>query len=1258
MWRLQKNIIMTNFKYLLTLSYLFGGKLLTILKRNIMIKNLSLLLIALFCASVAIGQTTIQGKITEVETGEPVLFAAVALYKNDVLITGTESDFDGNYSFADLSPGTYDVEVTILNLQDQRISGVVAKEGKVNILNVKMEEASILATQQDIVIKEYKVPLVEFDNTTQGKSLTSENIQALPTKNISAIAATSAGVSVDNGGNISIRGSRANATNYYIDGIRISGQGATNNLIPQAQIEQLQIITGGIEARYGDVTGGIISITTKGPSNKYTGGLELETSEGLDPYGYNLANGNISGPILRNKKGQSILGFRFFGQYRNIADDNPSAVGTFRASEELIAELEANPVTQFNGTLFPSAEFVTSRDNDPTNPARVNLLDTNPNETDRDINLSLNLDARLSDNVDVSVSTAYFDSKNRFSPSRAWALYNWQNNPFSYFDGYRASVKLRHKLGRQGSGEDEGEERQDQIIRNASYSIQVGYEKSNTRTEDFRHQDNLFDYGYFGVQPRTWVPQATFLTDPDSWGGEIIQLPNGALLAHQGYLEIVPEEEFTVDPFRNPVLGQINQENGFLEPVVNGAWGLFSNVGQVNNSFTRGENDIITVNVSSGFDFLPGGSEKGKHSIQFGFNYEQRIQRSYSIAPRALWTLMRLQANRHLSGVDTTNVIGTFIGPNDTEFLQYAPNNTAADVDDITSNSFIFNIRELTGQAIDEYVNVDALNPDDLDLSLFSPQELNNFGILNYVGYNYLGENVGSSTTFDDFFTGRDADGNNTFLVAPWTPIYGAGYIQDKFTYKDIIFRLGLRVDYYDANSRVLRDPFSLNRIEDAASFFARNLDLQQPNSVSDDYSVYVAGEGSNQVVGYRQGEQWFRPDGTATDGNLLFGGGLVTPSYVETDLQARNPQSSTFNVEDSFQDYDPQLNFMPRLAFSFPISEDAGFFAHYDVLVQRPPSNVTTTGLDYYFFNSGARFSPSNNPNLRPERTIDYEVGFQQKISNSSAIKVSAYYKELRDMIQSRFFQFVPNVTQYQSFDNIDFGTVKGFSFNYDLRRTGNFQLNATYTLQFADGSGSGANSSSGFNPNVNIRTLLPLSFDERHRFTAVADYRYGSGKSYNGPRIGNADIFANAGVNLLVTTVSGRPYSTFANITEPLTSSVRENINGARLPWVFSADLQFDKNFTFKLSEESKRYLGVNVYLRIQNVLDRDNITNVFSVSGEPDSDGYLLSSFGEQRLQQIEDTNLSVDSFLSNYAWRILSPGNFAAPRQIFLGTIINF
>jgi hypothetical protein len=52
-------------------------------------------------------------------------------------------------------------------------------------------------------------------------------------------------------------------------------------------------------------------------------------------------------------------------------------------------------------------------------------------------------------------------------------------------------------------------------------------------------------------------------------------------------------------------------------------------------------------------------------------------------------------------------------------------------------------------------------------------------------------------------------------------PIYNAFYIQDKFTFKDIIFRLGLRVDRYDANTKVLKDPYSLYEIMQADDFWS-----------------------------------------------------------------------------------------------------------------------------------------------------------------------------------------------------------------------------------------------------------------------------------------------------------------------------------------------------------------------------------------------------------------------------------------------------
>ena len=46
-----------------------------------------------------------------------------------------------------------------------------------------------------------------------------------------------------------------------------------------------------------------------------------------------------------------------------------------------------------------------------------------------------------------------------------------------------------------------------------------------------------------------------------------------------------------------------------------------------------------------------------------------------------------------------------------------------------------------------------------------------------------------------------------------------------------------------------------------------------------------------------------------------------------------------------------------------------------------------------------------------------------------------------------------------YTTWGNIDFGTVKGLTVQYDLRRTGNITMRAAYTLQFADGTGSDPN-------------------------------------------------------------------------------------------------------------------------------------------------------------------------------------------------------
>lgn len=1224
--------------------------------------NRLLLIFGLFLVTVTgmIAQTTIEGKVTEAASGEPIIFGAVSLYRSGVLIVGTETDIDGNYFISDVQPGTYDMEASYFGFADQKVTGITIQAGRTNRINFDLSDDAELL-DLGVEIKAYVVPLIEIDNTTQGTTVTAEKIRALPTKQVNAIAATSAGISSRDGGDISVRGSRSNETVYFLDGVRVTG-----NLIPQSEIEQLQVMVGGIEARYGDVTGGIISLTSKGPSNEITGSFEAEKS--LDGFGYNLLSGNISGPILKNKQGQSILGYRFSGQYRNIADNSPSAVGVWRAPESLIRKLEADPTYSIGDTKFPSLETVRTSDLGGT-------LKSRPNEENVDLNLTGRLDIRVAKNLDVQLSANYADTKNRFSPSTAWGLLNWVNNPYQYSNTYRGNFRLTHKIGSQSMDEN----KVPSTIRNFSYTVILGYQKGTSRIEDFRHQDRLFDYGYFGATQRTWDPVFGFFDEPigGTFGGEEV---GPFVYGHLGYRENVGE--YALNPTINPILGSYNDingvtVNGLLNSNINTAWNnLYSNVGQVYSNFGKSNNDRYSINLTTGLDLLPGGSEKGRHNIQLGFLYEQSINRSWSISPFDLWYLADLQANLHINGVDTNKIVridqvdapglGQIEAPVFETFL-----NINAD------NRFYRAVRDLDNKSDHDYINVWDIDPSQLSLDMFSAGELiNRQGLINYYGYDYLGNKLGTDVRFDDFFTSRDANNVRTFVVAPQQPIYGAVFLQDKFSYKDIIFRLGVRMDYYDANTKVLRDPYALYEIESAKDYYNR-LGLEQPASVGDDYSVYINSDEDQAVKAFRKGDQWFLPNGTAVSGgNVIYQGSLVFPSYAgvnsETGLQERqlniqaskaDEQGRVYKSEYSFVDYKPQLNFMPRLAFSFPISDDAGFFAHYDVLYQRPPSNSFSSALDFYFWEDIARINPNgaamNNPNLKPVRTVDYEAGFQQKLSSVMAMKVSAYYKEMKDLIQQRNLANVAApLNEYKIFDNLDFGTVKGFSFTLDRRRTNNLELSATYTLQFADGSGSDANSSSGINTRGPIRTLIPLSFDERHRITAIIDYRYGSGKAYDGPRIGNVKILEDFGVNITSFLVSGQPYTRNSEPAQFGGSGYAGSINGARLPWNFVTDLNVQKRFPLTLNKETNKKMWFNAYFRVQNLFNTKNIVNVFKYSQDAENDGFLQSTFGEDRIRGVVDTGRDVEAFLDAYAWRLLSPGNYTLPRRMYLGVILDF
>ncbi len=1210
-------------------------------------------------------QAILRGTVTD-DKGQPLAFANVAYDKNGS-ISGATTDLDGHYSIQ-LDPGTYVVTFSYTGYTDDKYYDVVVKAGGVTKLDGKLVEG-VTVTEVEVKGKRFDAPLIEKDGK-DGQTFTTEQIQNLPAKTLSGIIGTVPGVNtIDNGSSgINVKGARSNSTVFYLDDVRIRGP-----LPPATEIEQLEVMTGGIEAKYGDTGGGIISVISKGPSRDFSGNVEVESSQFLDPYGYNLGYLNLAGPILSKKKDgikKTVLGFRVSGQYRYRKDDRPSIVPIYVASDDAKKESEANPVFIRNHSQFSTAEEYTSIGKDGESGVDIWKLKYRPDEEEKTLALTSKIDAKITDNLQMTLTGTYNNSKDKFTPF-GWRFMNSHNNPTFDDSRVRGIFRIRHRLGKWGGSSKDDEPG---LFQNMSYTILASFEQRKTGVQDKRFGENLFQYGHASQIKYSYLPTIGLSPDPIP-GADQVPGPGGNVfyIFHSGYAETF--ESYKPSTY-NPGLSaynvtssdaitgvnQLSRLNGVATNTTDDIWGqltksgspLYKNANQVYNSYSYGSQSLYSGQANLSFDLHP--KKGGVHSINMGVQYEQRSDKNYSIRPQDLWNIAGNAVNNALQSIDTNNIIGqidTVFNGATVSMAQYAPLLDGS----FSDNKLFFKaVRDKFNVPYTEYFNIYDLSPNDLSLDMFAGAEIignheQGFRTLDYYGYDYLGNVVDKNTAFDDFFTSTDKNGNRNYPVAPSQPIYMGGYIQDKFIYDEMIFKVGLRVDRYDANTKVMKDKYSLYEIKGAKDFHD-GVQSSKPANIGDDYKVYLNSPTGVAVKAYRNGDQWYYSNGAeAADGSLIFGGEVVNPAYVDG-VKPIEIHEKDFNPKKSFKDFSPQWDVSPRLSFSFPISDEANFFAHYDILSQRPTSNTVMTPLDYFnFFNDGGA---RNNPDLKTQKAIDYAVGFQQKVSKTSSIKLTAFYQEMRNLIQRRTILYVPIAGRYTTFDNIDFSTTKGFTFEYDLRRTGNASLYLTYSLQFVNGTGSDANSSRGLATRGVIRTTSPLNFDQRHTLQAILDYRY---KKDEGPRLFGKYIFENAGANLLVSTYSGRPYTAKAIPTLYDGSVTEGSLNGARKPWSYSVGLRVDKDFNLT-KEGAKNPLFMNIYFRAENLLNTANIINVYPATGSAYDDGFLTTDLGQGGLETIRNSGQNVESYLNFYKWGLETPGNFVLPRRLYMGIIFDF
>jgi len=1240
---------------------------------------------ALLMTGMAFAQSTGSIILTVTDAGDKstIPFAAVAVMKAGAIINSGTTDIDGVVEIKPLDPGQYDVKVVELNHNDYTISNVEVTPNVPVKISVQMINKSV--TIKPVIVTFQRKAVDQSGHTNSG--LPTEDIKANVNKgDINAmIGSTIPGFTqTDIGQPLHAAGTRTEENQMIIDGVKITVDQNGGGL-PQGMIGEINTYLSGVPAKYGDATGGIIEVNTIGTSSKFFGSAEAITSEGLDAFGYNDFNFTIGGPLWtrkdsNHKKQENAfpsVDFLLGGEYTYNQTHDPAFVGGYYINNSTLTQLQNNPlVVNPLGGFNRSAEYITNSDIYHTNGFN--------NNTGQSVSANGKIDIRMNPLVTITLGGAYqYSSYNVFES--VYELFNSAEDPINTTNAYRGFIRLRQRFATAGPDKNG----KSSLIQNAYYTLQAEYGNTYQVEENQYFKNNYFNYGYVGQFNQLLAPTYAYSNTgangkggpgyyQTGWSDSLLTFKPGTLNPY--------EANYTKDVYNTLGAQNINNQSIVQENLglmngdyVSNVYSLWYNTGRSFPSYIEQNSNHFrfTANFSA--------TIKG-NDIQVGFEYEQNIISYFSLSANALWTLMRQNTNLQISQMDINNPYLVSSG----QYNTYGYNRL---YQPLLQSQFDKSLREKLGLPVNgtQWLDPDYYTPSQYQnwggLSMFSASDLLNNGsqYVNYYGYDYQGNLSNSTPSINDFFNQRDANGNLTYPVAPYHPIYIAGYIQDHFEYKSLSFDVGLRIDRFDANQPILKDPYllypakTIAEVKSEGGAIAENI----PGNLNSTDVVYVNNAQSpTAIVGYRNGSTWYNASGDAiADPTVL--AAATTTGTIQPYLEDPNQSSVQANA---FTTYTPAVSVMPRIAFSFPISDVAGFFAHYDVLTSRPPGTSGFGGAagynlfqptQYLYINSNIGGILSN-PDLQPVETIDYELGFSQVLNEkkTTALTLSAFYRAPRSEIEAyRFLDAYP--VGYIAYNNIDFGTIKGLTLAYTLSRVGDFKMRASYTLQFATGTGSGPNS--GYNlansGNPNLQIPMPLSFDQRHTIQVNLDYHFQSGEGYDGPIIkthsgNNLEIFSNAGVNVNFVASSGTPYTVQGNATEgdPNAENVGigiaqhyslvGSVNGSNLPWQYRVDLRVDKDFPLSIKGKDKDAEGhkcdVLVYLSITNLLNTENILNVYHYTGSPNDDGYLASAAGMQAIPE----QTSPQAFIDQYKIKEQDPTYLSLPRTIHLGVQFNF
>jgi outer membrane receptor protein involved in Fe transport len=241
-------------------------------------RKFALILLILLIGSVAILNAATTGKLAvrvRDNSGRAIEFVNVQVMQGGKMITGGQTNNKGSAIIINIPPGIYSVRFSLMGYDtitynDVRIQvdQTSSLQPVMNKVGVKMQTVVVQATQDK----------VEKDRVGSSRQIEMDRMSDVAVSNVEGIVALQAGVS-NIGGELHIRGGRANEVNFTVDGMSVSDpvDGGSALQVDTDAISDMKVMTGGFPAEYGNAQSGVVNIVTKDGDSFYSGKIEYNT---------------------------------------------------------------------------------------------------------------------------------------------------------------------------------------------------------------------------------------------------------------------------------------------------------------------------------------------------------------------------------------------------------------------------------------------------------------------------------------------------------------------------------------------------------------------------------------------------------------------------------------------------------------------------------------------------------------------------------------------------------------------------------------------------------------------------------------------------------------------------------------------------------------------------------------------------------------------------------------------------------------------